>query len=644
MKVIGVGSNNNFSELSVSAKENSTGNTGNLNINTNNLLVEDGGLINAGTSGQGNGGYLTIKATYKIKVAGRGGVDNQFSSGLFVVAEDNSSGNSGSLIINTEQMLVQSGAFVSATNNGSGSAGDLQITSDDLLVQDNARFFAGSISEGKRVRDLSIKTSNLLISGGSEVNAGISNLDGNLDIDAEDIQVIGTGNNGNTPTSLTVSASGQNMGNMNINTKRMIIKDGAFLSTNALGEGNGGNLNINAEDIQVIGKGGNNPENDNLPYSSGLFVTAEYSSLGDAGELTINTKRMLVEDDAFVSSSTNSIGDGGNLTIDANRLRVHKGASIISGTSSEGVGGNLKITANSLLLEDEAKIGSDTSGMGNAGNLNIDADILQVKDKSQVTVEGETFGTGNAGILELNARSIRLENEALLNASTQSTDSNREQATININSQDLILRGGSNIKTNARGENVQGGNININSDIIAAIENSNISADSENFRGGNVRIEAMAIFNTGFSNITATGANPDLSGTVEINTPYINSTNELSDLPSIPINTKLTQGCYSPGYAQNQFFIVGRGGLPPNPEDFLTPSAVRVDWISPQRNSENISTRNRDIEIKSSTEKPERIVEATGWVSNGKGEIIFTADASVATVDSSIKQAQKCEF
>ncbi|BAY87537.1 filamentous hemagglutinin family outer membrane protein [Calothrix parasitica NIES-267] len=644
VQVIGVGNNNNFSELSVSAKDNSTGNTGNLNITTNNLLVEDGGLIYAGTSGKGHGGNMTINATYKIKAAGQGGVDNQFSSGLFVVAEDNSSGNSGSLIINTEQMLVQSGAFVSASNNGSGSAGDLQITSDDLLIQDNARFFAGSISEGKRVRDLSIKTSNLLISGGSEVNAGISNLDGNLDIDAEDIQVIGTGNNGNTPTSLTVSASGQNVGNMNIKTKRIIIKDGAFLSTNALGEGNGGNLNINAEDIQVIGKGGNNPGNSNLPYLSGLFVTAESSSSGNAGELTINTKRMLVQDDAFVSSSTNSIGDGGHLTIDANRLRVQKGASIISGTSSEGVGGNLKITANSLLLEDRAKIGSDTSGMGNAGNLNIDADILQVKDKSQVTVEGETFGRGNAGILELNARSIRLDNEASLNASTQSTDSNREQATININSQDLILRRGSNIKTNARGENVQGGNININSEIIAAIENSNISADSENFRGGNVKIEAMAIFNTGFSDITATGANPDLSGTVEINTPYINSTNELSDLPSIPINTKLTQGCYSPGYAQNQFFIVGRGGLPPNPEDSLTPSAVRVDWVSPQRNSENISTRNRDIEIKSSTEKPERIVEATGWVSNGKGEIIFTADPPVAIADTSIKQAQNCEF
>ncbi|MEM6404272.1 MAG: hypothetical protein AAF757_29295, partial [Cyanobacteria bacterium P01_D01_bin.116] len=486
--------------------------------------------------------------------------------------------------------------------------------------------------------------SNLLISGGSEVNAGISNLDGNLDIDAEDIQVIGTGNNGNTPTSLTVSASGQNVGNMNINTKRMIIKDGAFLSTNALGEGNGGNLNINAEDIQVIGKGGNNPENDNLPYSSGLFVTAEPSSSGDAGELTINTKQMLVQDEAFVSSSTNSIGDGGNLIINADSLQVKDSSLVISDTSNQGAGGNLNITANSFLIEDEATIGSRTFGTGNAGKLIINSDILQVKDKSQVTVEGETFGTGNAGILELNARSIRLDNEALLNASTQSTDSNREQATININSRDLILRRGSNIKTNARGENVQGGNININSDIVAAIENSNISADSENFRGGKVKIEANGIFNTQFSDITATGANPDLSGTVEINTPYINSTNELSDLPSIPINTKLTQGCYSPGYAQNQFLIVGRGGLPPKPEDFLTPSAVRIDWVSPQTNIENsLSTRNRDIDIKNKTEKPEPIVEATGWITNNKDEIIFIADAPVATADSFMQQASnKC--
>ena len=53
---------------------------------------------------------------------------------------------------------------------------------------------------------------------------------------------------------------------------------------------------------------------------------------------------------------------------------------------------------------------------------------------------------------------------------------------------------------------------------------------------------------------------------------------------------------------------------------------------------------NTDIEVKTTTEKPRRILEATGWIKNDKGEIIFTADAPVATADNFMQQAQKCDF
>lgn len=58
-------------------------------------------------------------------------------------------------------------------------------------------------------------------------------------------------------------------------------------------------------------------------------------------------------------------------------------------------------------------------------------------------------------------------------------------------SRDLILRGGRNITTNATGENVIGGNIDINTNVLAAVENGDINANSTDFRGGNVRINAQ---------------------------------------------------------------------------------------------------------------------------------------------------------
>jgi large exoprotein involved in heme utilization and adhesion len=107
--------------------------------------------------------------------------------------------------------------------------------------------------------------------------------------------------------------------------------------------------------------------------------------------------------------------------------------------------------------------------------LTIKTNTLLVKDGGAVTVR--SLGTGTAGNMTLNAGSIRLDNNALLIGNTQSSkvDPNREQATININSQFLLMSRNSNIFTNATGENVIGGNINIDTDFLIGFENSDIS-------------------------------------------------------------------------------------------------------------------------------------------------------------------------
>ncbi|AUB44155.1 Large exoprotein involved in heme utilization or adhesion (plasmid) [Nostoc flagelliforme CCNUN1] len=221
----------------------------------------------------------------------------------------------------------------------------------------------------------------------------------------------------------------------------------------------------------------------------------------------------------------------------------------------------------------------------------------------------------------------------------------REQATININSKILTMSRNSNIRTNARGENVIGGNINIDTDFLIGFKNSDISANSTNFRGGNVRINAQGIFGTQFrdvpsdstSDITATGASPEFSGSVELNTPGVDPNSGLVELPTIRKETEVAQVCDSPGYAQSSFIITGRGGLPPNPtKDILPPNAVEVDWVSLKPNSDANSwgryadgglrrSSNPPVTNRALTTTPERIVEASGWALNEKGEVVLTA-------------------
>src|SRR4028119_217860 len=193
--------------------------------------------------------------------------------------------------------------------------------------------------------------------------------------------------------------------------------------------------------------------------------------------------------------------------------------------------------------------------------------------------------------MTLNVRSIRLDNNALLSGSTRSAKvvPNGEQATININSQDLIITGNSRIRTNATGNNVFGGNININADVLVGIDNSDITANSADFRGGNVRINTQGIFGIQFrdlaspqtSDITATGATRELTGNVQIIRPDVDPTTGLVELPAdfVDRSDEMATGCR--GVQGSSFVVTGRGGLPPTPQQALGDDPRWRDWRAP---------------------------------------------------------------
>ncbi|NEO10775.1 MAG: hypothetical protein F6K51_36955, partial [Moorea sp. SIO3I8] len=100
------------------ANPDSTGDAGSLNINTQSLLLKDGAQVNAVTFGEGDGGNVTINASEPVQVRGKS-PDGSFPSGIFVEAFEDSTGNAGSLNINTQLLLVFDGGRVGTTINAS---------------------------------------------------------------------------------------------------------------------------------------------------------------------------------------------------------------------------------------------------------------------------------------------------------------------------------------------------------------------------------------------------------------------------------------------------------------------------------------------------------------------------------------------
>jgi large exoprotein involved in heme utilization and adhesion len=333
-----------------------------------------------------------------------------------------------------------------------------------------------------------------------------------------------------------------------------------------------------------------------------------------------------------LSAGTTGAAPGGNLTIQPNEngqtlaVNFSGGSTASAATSGSGKGGTLIVTApESLTLSGNGSlISAETTGSGIGGNLTLSTGKLTVQDGAQVTVSSTKGGT--AGSLSIEADSIRLNNRAKITADTTGGGGN-----IFLRSPFVFLRNQSAITTNATGEDIPGGNITIdaqNGYIIAVPEeNSDISANSTDFRGGNVIINAQGVFGIQFQNaptpksdITATGASPQFNGTVEVNTPDVDPNQGLVNLPTVPIDTEVAQGCTAGGtVAKSEFNIIGRGGLPPNPGEALNTDAVQVDLI----------TLNSEVAPKSTTASPTQnsIIEAQNWVIDAKGNVTLTANA-----------------
>lgn len=127
--------------------------------------------------------------------------------------------------------------------------------------------------------------------------------------------------------------------------------------------------------------------------------------------------------------------------------------------------------------------------------------------------------------------------------------------------------------------------------------------------------------------------NPNLSGRVNINTPNVDPTRTLTELPAVVVDTSMIVDSTCAAFAGkpgNQFTITGRGGLPPSPNEPLTTDVVWLDTRLPITTAQQ---HREEIPTPKLPSQPEAvaIVPATGWVFNGKGQVTLISSASHTT-------------
>jgi len=621
---------------------------GNIQLQGRNITFTDASQVFSINLGTGIGGILAINATESVNLSG---------DGTSVFTYSVSTGTGGNLTIITRSLKLEGGAVIATLTDGEGRAGDMLVRASDSIE------LVGTTSDGQSPTglgsqvcllsadcesvtgnggNLTLETRQLLIRDGARVDASTfgAGRGGNILVKASDsVDLIGASPDGLITSGIFTQVA-QNAipdagdaGTLTIETRQLTALGGGQVSTATFTGGNGGSLTINASDsIQLSGA---SPAATLSVLRSGIFVSAEPGATGDVGALNVATGQLIVENGAEISANNSGTGTGGTASLNTGQLIIRDGGWVGAGSRGEGAGGALTVkAAESVEIIGSGMIGTEpvkstlftqAEAAGDAGDLNITTESLIVRDGAEVTVSGRS--SGDAGNLKVEASSIRLDNQANISADTKAGQGN-----INLGSAALILRRGSSITTNATGSDITGGNININADVLAALENSDISANSRDFRGGNVSVTTQGIFGTQFreqltpeSDITATGANSSLNGTVEINTPDVDPSQGLTELPNEPVNVEVAQGCQAAGtQASVAFFNTGRGGLAPNPYEPLSSSNIWEDVSLPTQEIANSAGTARASG--SPATQPDKIVEAQGWIVNGKGEVVLVAE------------------
>ena len=645
VQVIGRSANGQFpSGLLASTEEGVIGDAGNLNISTQRLLVRDGALVSASTFGSGKGGNLIVDASESVHVIGESA--NGLPSTLSAQAGKTSTGNAGDMTISTAVLRVSDKAQVFTSTSGIGDAGNLNISTQQLLVEQGAQVGTGTFPD-------------------SEGNGG------DLSVDAsESVQVIGE--SGKIGSGLYIQASRNSTGDagdLRISTPVLLVSDGAQLSARTSGSGAGGSLIVDAsQSVQVIGHSANDDE-----IGSGLLVSTE--GTGRAGQLTITTPVLLVSDGAQVSASTSNSGLGGSLIVDASQSvqvigtttngNYRSGLFAQAGSSSTGDAGDLRISTSLLLVRDGAVVSAGTLGSGKGGSLRINAsesvqlsgagglfvsataggtagDLmletgkLSIQDGASVTVSSPL---GQAGNLRVASDSLFLDRGSIAAETAKSGAEGGANITLQV-SDAWLMQNESLISARAFGT-ANGGNINTDSQFLVALppegpNGSDIIANAIQGNGGKINITTQAIFGIEFRpeltplNDINASSEFGLDGVVEINTPDIDPSQGLANLPSEPVDTEVAQGCSARGtQSQSQFFVTGRNGLPPTPREALGINPVEVEWVSLNSESENASRSTISMNPNRST--PARIVEAQGWVRDANGKVILVASAPTVT-------------
>ncbi|MEJ6483364.1 S-layer family protein [Nostoc punctiforme UO1] len=493
------------------------GNAGDINITTGTLTLQNAGQINANLYGQGNAGNVNINALGAVTITGQKD-DLNSSIGSAVLTE--ATGNGGNINIKSSSFTLSNGAYLNTDILGQGNAGNIQITTGTLKATNGGDIDSSIFGKG---------------------NAG------NISINAFDNIVFDT----KSDVSSNVSKEGiGNGGNIYLKTGSLSLTNGSKISTNVSGQGNAGNITVEASDnvkLDGVFIDAGKFDLNNLDYDSlsGLQSDLNIGGVGKAGNIQVTTGSLSVTNGAEISSFTGGVGNAGNITINARDNvtfsgfggRMKSGSTVSNFgvvNNAIGNGGDIRITASNLLLKDGGRLNASNGAQGTGGNIFLDVGNTITFDgiggnglSSGATTE---TSNGNAGNIQIETGSLFFTNGGRISSSHSEGKGNGGNITINARDRvtfDGVVKGGtvgldkigiSGLFSYLLSGEGKGGDIEITTGSLSVTNGAVIAGDTNGQgNGGNITINARDTVSVNGATISANTLGQGNGGNITIN-------------------------------------------------------------------------------------------------------------------------------
>jgi len=607
---------------------------------TGDIAIESGSQIRTWTSGAGAGGDVLLHAGQRVSVTDGSSV-NSFATG---------SGRAGAIDIDADRIVIEAGKILSRSfrsgaggaieldargiegieltggasviseARGAGIGGDIDVRAQSLTISNQVNDPIGtfiatntfstedSVSEEGDGAGGSLRVdvdSLALLDGGQLIAStnGAANA-GALTLNATTLVHLSGVSEGGAPSKITSGALEDATGaggRIAITSPIVEVQNAAQITSDTIGEGAAGAIEIIASDRVSIEGGANGPSR---VEATSLAQPGGSTQLGPSGTIRIEADRVELRNGGQISASASGTSDAGSIDIEARNVAISGAAdptgfnvsgvfskSLTRGVEGGGDGGDIAITAfDDISVSDGGEISTDTDGPGLGGSIEITAGGSVRLDGGFVSADAkeDASGSGDAGNIDIDAgRTFKIYDGAVTTEATSSSGGN-----IEITASDLIYLESSQIETEviAGSPGEAAGDVTARSEVVA-LNHSHIIANAagEDVDAGNISITVDQFVLSGDSFLRAS-ADLGIDGTINVSSPDADLTGTLATLPEsfLDASALLARDCAARTARAGSFAVDTRGEIPPPPDAMLELDDVPAD-IPPADGAEKCS-------------------------------------------------------